>query len=203
MPTIDADAVTSVTAAMTPPAPCAPAPATGSIRILGIDPGSQRTGIGIVDVDTLGRSRHVHHQTLVLLGNASFHLRLKQIFDDLGAVIGHWRPDEIAIERVFVARNNAESALKLGQARGAAICAAVRGGQPLHEYSASQVKQAVVGRGSADKGQIQHMIAMLLSLTGRIQADAADALAIALTHAHTRTTVGRTGLGRSSWRRMR
>ena len=90
----------AATSPVTPAEPPAPGRATGSTRILGIDPGSQRTGIGIVDVDALGRSRHVHHQTVVLLGQASFHLRLKQIFDDLGAVIGHWQPDEIAIERV-------------------------------------------------------------------------------------------------------
>ncbi|MCK9489515.1 MAG: crossover junction endodeoxyribonuclease RuvC [Xanthomonadales bacterium] len=179
------------------------AAATGTTRIMGIDPGSQRTGIGIVDVDALGRSRHVHHQTLVLLGNATFHLRLKQIFDELGAAIATWQPDEIAIERVFAGRNNAESALKLGQARGAAICAAAIGGQPLHEYAATAVKQAVVGRGSADKAQIQHMVGLLLGLGGRIQADAADALAIAITHAHTHGTLGRTGVSRSSWRRSR
>lgn len=91
--------------------------------------------------------------------------------------------------------------LKLGQARGAAICAVVSQGHDIHEYAAKEVKQAVVGRGAADKAQIQHMVGILLALPGRIQADAADALAIALTHAHTRASLQRTGLTRGSWRR--
>lgn len=170
---------------------------------MGIDPGSQRTGVGVVEVDAAGRSVHLHHQTLDLLDNESFALRLKQIFDELGELIRTWRPDEIAIERVFAARNNADSVLKLGQARGAAICAIVQNGHDIHEYAAKEVKQAVVGRGAADKKQIQHMVGVLLGLAGRIQADAADALAIALTHAHTRSTLGRTGVTRGAWRRRR
>lgn len=170
---------------------------------MGIDPGSQRTGVGIVDVDAAGRVVHVYHQTLALLDNDSFALRLKQIFVELGALIVQWRPDEIAIERVFAARNNADSVLKLGQARGAAICAVVQHGHDIHEYAAKEVKQAIVGRGAADKAQIQHMVGVLLGLAGKIQADAADALAIALTHAHTRATLQRTGVDRSAWRRRR
>lgn len=189
------------------PSPQTPVPSpvarSAAVRIMGIDPGSQRTGVGIVDVDIAGRSVHVHHQTLVLLDNESFALRLKQIFDDLGALIDQWRPDEVAIERVFAARNNADSVLKLGQARGAAICAVVQHGHGIHEYAAKEVKQAVVGRGAAEKAQIQHMVGVLLGLSGRIQADAADALAIALTHAHTRSTLGRVGVARSAWRRRR
>lgn len=172
-------------------------------RILGIDPGSQRTGVGIVDVDAAGRTVHVHHDTLMLLDNDSFAMRLKQIFVDLGALIDAWTPDEIAIERVFAARNNADSVLKLGQARGAAICAVVQRGHDIHEYAAKEVKQAVVGRGAAEKSQIQHMIGVLLNLSGKIQPDAADALAIALTHAHTRSTLALTGVARSAWRRRR
>jgi crossover junction endodeoxyribonuclease RuvC len=174
-----------------------------TVRIMGIDPGSQRTGVGVVDVDAAGRTTHVHHQTLGLLDNDSFALRLKQIFDQLGELIERWQPAEIAIENVYVARNNAESALKLGQARGAAICAVVHHGRAVHEYAAAEVKQAVVGRGGAGKDQVQHMVGMLLGLAGPIQADAADALAIALTHAHTRATLGRTGVKRSDWRRGR
>jgi crossover junction endodeoxyribonuclease RuvC len=170
---------------------------------MGIDPGSQRTGVGIVDVDAAGRTVHVHHDTIVLLDNESFALRLKQIFDDLCALIDRFAPQEIAIERVFAARNNADSVLKLGQARGAAICAVVQRGHAVHEYAAKEVKQAVVGRGAAEKAQIQHMIGVLLGLPGRVQADAADALAIAITHAHTRSTLGRTGLERVTWRRRR
>ncbi|MEO8459936.1 MAG: crossover junction endodeoxyribonuclease RuvC [Dokdonella sp.] len=172
------------------------------VRILGIDPGSQRTGVGIIDVDATGRSRHVFHTALALLGNENFHLRLKQIFDELGAIIDEYAPHEVAIERVFMARNP-DSALKLGQARGAAICAVVSRGLALTEYAAREVKQAVVGGGAADKSQVQHMVGILLELPGRLQADAADALAIALAHAHTRMTLDRIGIPRAAWRRRR
>ena len=171
-------------------------------RILGIDPGSQRTGIGIIDADALGHTRHVYHAALELLDNDTFPLRLKQIFDDLCALIDEHRPDEVAIERVFMARN-ADSALKLGQARGAAICAAVHKGLAITEYAAKEIKQAVVGGGGADKSQVQHMICLLLNLSQKLQADAADALAVALTHAHTRASVQRIGIPRTAWRRRR
>ena len=171
-------------------------------RILGIDPGSQRTGIGIIDADPAGRTRHVYHAALELLENDTFPLRLKQIFDDLCALIDEHRPDEVAIERVFMARN-ADSALKLGQARGAAICAAVHKGLAITEYAPKEIKQAVVGGGAADKAQVQHMVGILLSLAQKLQADAADALAVALTHAHTRASVQRIGIPRTAWRRRR
>lgn len=170
-------------------------------RILGIDPGSQRTGVGIVDADALGQTRHVHHQTLDLLGHATFAARLKQIHDELIAIIDGFRPDEVAIERVFAARNNADSVLKLGQARGAAIVAVVARGLPLAEYAAKEIKQAVVGTGSADKRQVQHMVGILLSHREAIQADAADALAIAITHGVTRASLARVGIPRNAWRR--
>lgn len=169
-------------------------------RILGIDPGSQRTGVGIIDADAKGHMTAVFQTTLHLLDNETFHLRLKQIFDDLVAIIRDYRPDEVAIERVFMARN-ADSALKLGQARGAAICAVVHGGLALTEYAPKEIKQAVVGGGAADKTQIQHMVGILLNLREKLQADAADALAIAITHAHTRATVSRIGIPRAAWRR--
>jgi crossover junction endodeoxyribonuclease RuvC len=175
--------------------------AVARLRILGIDPGSQRTGVGLIEADPLGHAVHVHHQTLHLTDNESFALRLKQIFDDLGALLDEWRPHEVAIERVFAARNNADSVLKLGQARGAAICAVVSRGLAIHEYAAKEVKQAVVGTGGADKAQIQHMVGVLLRQPGKLQADAADALAIALTHAHTRATTARIGIPRIAWRR--
>ncbi len=159
---------------------------------MGIDPGSQRTGIGIIDVDGAGRSQHVFHTAVSLLGNENFPLRLKQIFDEILATIAEHRPHEVAIERVFMARN-ADSALKLGQARGAAICAAVQAGLPISEYAAREIKQSVTGGGGAEKRQVQHMVGILLCLTQKLQADAADALAIALTHAHTRTTAQRIG----------
>ena len=176
------------------------APLAGSVRIIGIDPGSRHTGVGIVDVDPAGRTRHVFHAALNLVGNEDFARRLKQIFDELGAIVARYAPQEAAIERVFMARNP-DSALKLGQARGAAICAVVQHGVGVTEYAAREVKQAVVGTGAGDKTQVQHMVGVLLELPGKLQADAADALAIALTHAHTRSTIARLGIPRTAWRR--
>jgi len=173
-----------------------------SVRILGIDPGSQRTGVGVIDADAAGRHRHVFHTALALLDNDTFPLRLKQIFDELCALIDEHKPDEVAIERVFMARNP-DSALKLGQARGAAICAAVHKGLSVTEYAPKEIKQAVVGGGAADKTQIQHMVGVLLNISQKLQADAADALAVALTHAHTRASIERIGIPRSAWRRRR
>ncbi|MEO7063610.1 MAG: crossover junction endodeoxyribonuclease RuvC [Dokdonella sp.] len=169
-------------------------------RILGIDPGSQRTGVGIIDVDATGKSRHVFDTALNLLGNDDFAGRLKQIFDEIGAIIAEYSPQEAAIERVFMARNP-DSALKLGQARGAAICAIMHGGISVTEYAAREVKQAVVGTGAGDKTQVQHMVGILLNHSAKLQADAADALAIALAHAHTRSSLQRIGIPRSAWRR--
>ena len=167
---------------------------------MGIDPGSQRTGIGIIDAGPAGMSGHVFHCAIALLGNENFPLRLKQIFDDISALIDEYRPAEIAIERVFMARNP-DSALKLGQARGAAICAVVSRGLALSEYAPKEIKQAIVGKGGAEKPQVQHMVGVLLNLREKLQADAADALAIALTHAHTRSSIARLGISRSDWRR--
>lgn len=175
-------------------------------RILGIDPGSQCTGVGIIDVDAAGKATHVFHTPLKLLegdaaGKNEFPLRLKLLFQGLGEVIDAHHPDEIAIERVFMARNP-DSALKLGHARGAAICAAVMRDLPVHEYAAREVKLAVVGKGSADKAQVQHMVGVILNLKGKLQADAADALAIAITHAHVRASAHRMGVGvREVWSR--
>jgi crossover junction endodeoxyribonuclease RuvC len=170
-------------------------------RILGIDPGSQRTGIGIIDVDAAGRVSHVHHAPLVLLGAEDFPRRLRVLLDGLSEVIATWQPHEVAIEKVFMARNP-DSALKLGQARGAAICAVVMRDLPVHEYAAKEVKLAVVGKGSAEKQQIQHMVGIMLGLHGKLQADAADALAVAITHAHVRATANRLGVdSRLAWSR--
>ena len=164
-----------------------------AVRIIGIDPGSRHTGVGIIDVDAMGASRHVFHTALNLIDNENFAQRLKQIFDELSAIVADYAPQEAAIERVFMARNP-DSALKLGQARGAAICAIVNRGVGMTEYAAREVKQAVVGTGAGDKSQVQHMVGILLNLPGRLQADAADALAIALAHAHTRATIQRIGV---------
>ena len=150
-------------------------------RILGIDPGSRITGIGIIDTDGR-RNQHVF-STCLRLGDASFPERLGTIFSELSRIIREYQPLEMAIESVFVS-NNPASALKLGQARGAAICAGVIAGLPVAEYSPKEVKQATVGKGGADKAQVQHMVKLLLSLQGRLQVDTADALAVALCHAH-------------------
>ncbi len=175
-------------------------------RILGIDPGSQRTGVGIIDVDAAGKTTHVFHAPLNLLSadedtRDNFPLRLKRLLAGLGDILDTHRPDEVAIEKVFMARNP-DSALKLGQARGAAICAVVMRDLPVHEYAAKEVKLAVVGSGGAHKAQIQHMVGMMLNLNGKLQADAADALAIAITHAHVRATALRLGVNvRQAWRK--
>lgn len=151
-------------------------------RILGIDPGSRQTGVGVIESD--GRhSRHLF-STCLRLGDAAFPERLGVIFTEITQIIREHQPDAMAIENVFVS-NNALAALKLGQARGAAICAGVTCGLPVAEYSPREVKQATVGKGAADKTQVQHMVKILLGLQGRLQADAADALAVALCHAHT------------------
>ncbi|HEX7342479.1 MAG TPA: crossover junction endodeoxyribonuclease RuvC [Rhodanobacteraceae bacterium] len=184
------------------PASAAGDAAPAGARILGIDPGSRFTGVGIIDVDAQGTLSHVFHTALAVGGEDNFPLRLKCIFDELCAIIDAHRPGECGIERVFMARN-ADSALKLGQARGAAICAVVCRGVDVHEYAPTEVKQAVVGGGRADKAQVQHMVGMLLGLKGPLQADAADALAIAITHAHTRASTQRLGVARSQWRRRR
>ncbi len=183
--------------------PAAPAAAVvRSVRIIGIDPGSQRTGVGIIDIGEDGRSSHVFHTAINLLGAEDFAGRLKLLFDALGAIVAEHAPQEAALERVFLARNP-DSALKLGQARGAAICALAQHGLTIHEYAAREVKQAVVGSGAGDKTQVQHMVGLLLELRERLQADAADALAIALTHAHVRASVTRLGVTRQAWRRRR
>lgn len=188
---------------MTPgPASASADAASAATRILGIDPGSRFTGIGIIDVDAHGKLSHVFHTALTVGQEATFPLRLKRIYDEVCAIIGQYAPAECGIERVFMARN-ADSALKLGQARGAAICAVVSQGVEVHEYAPTEVKQAVVGGGRAEKAQVQHMVGMLLGLKGPLQADAADALAIAITHAHTRQSTQRLGVSRGNWRRHR
>ena len=170
-------------------------------RILGIDPGSVRTGVGIIDVDATGRATHVHHQAILLTGAEDFPKRLKLLLDGLSAIFDAYCPQEVAIERVFMAKNP-DSALKLGQARGAALCAAVLRDLPVHEYAAKEIKLAVVGQGGADKSQVQHMVGVMLSLQGKLQADAADALAVAITHAHVRSTAQRLGVStKQAWGR--
>jgi crossover junction endodeoxyribonuclease RuvC len=158
------------------------------MRIIGIDPGSRLTGYGLIDSDGM-RSVHLAHGVLKL-GGESLPPRLGEIFKAVNQLIREYRPDVMAIEQVFVAKNPS-SALKLGQARGAAICAAMHCGIDVAEYTPTRIKQAVVGTGRAEKAQIQHMVQMILGLRERLQADAADALAVALSHAHTQITLMR------------
>jgi crossover junction endodeoxyribonuclease RuvC len=161
------------------------------IRLLGIDPGSRITGYGIIDVDG-PRHRYVASGCIATASNRPVPERLKTIFEELSTVVARYRPLETAIEQVFMHRNP-DSALKLGQARGAALCAVVMAGLPVSEYAPRAIKQAVVGGGAADKAQIQYMIKLLLNLPEAPPADAADALAIALCHGHTRQTQQRLG----------
>ncbi|MDB6164054.1 MAG: ruvC [Xanthomonadaceae bacterium] len=173
-------------------------------RILGIDPGSQRTGIGVIDMAADGRCTFVHAQALVLLDAADFPSRLGLLCEGLEALLEQWQPQQIAIETVFMDKS-AMSALKLGHARGAALATVVRRRLPVSEYEPRVIKQSLVGRGAADKVQVQHMVRLLLNLLpdAKLQADAADALAVALTHAHMSATATRTGLTTDQLRRRR
>ncbi|MDT4290420.1 crossover junction endodeoxyribonuclease RuvC [Methylomonas sp. MO1] len=157
-------------------------------RILGIDPGSRITGYGVVESTPRG-IRYVA-SGCIRIKSDEFPERLKQIFDGVSQVIELYRPEQMAIEQVFM-HKNADSALKLGQARGAAICATLNRDLPVFEYAARQVKQALVGKGNADKLQVQHMVKILLSIQGDMQIDASDALAIGLCHSHYQETAMR------------
>jgi crossover junction endodeoxyribonuclease RuvC len=163
------------------PAEPRPAPAV-NVRILGLDPGSRRTGFGVIECRGPDYT-HVAHGCIAVAG-LELAERLRQIFEGLQALIAQHTPGEIAVERVFVNRN-VDSALKLGQARGAALCA-IPQGVPVFEYAPRAIKLALVGSGAAEKAQVAHMIKILLQLDGKISPDAADALAIAVCHAHTR-----------------
>ena len=155
-------------------------------RILGIDPGSRATGYGIIDARHRGSEcALVHWGTIQTQGEHSE--RLKQIFVEMGDLVREFMPGEVAIERVFVHRNP-DSALKLGQARAAALCATFEADLPVFEYAARHIKKAIVGRGGADKTQVQQMVKLLLGMKAEPQADAADALAAALCHSHARNT---------------
>ena len=160
-----------------------------SRRILGIDPGSRVTGYGIIDSDG-SHSTHVASGCVKLDTSVDVAHRLGEIFTELSMIIKEYRPSELAVEEVFLS-NNASSALKLGQARGAAICSASVNGLQISEYSAKAVKQAVVGSGGADKSQVQHMVKLILNLKETLKADQADALAVALAHAHSSSTKSR------------
>jgi len=154
--------------------------------ILGIDPGSRITGYGVI------RQSRNQFQYLgsgcIRLGDAPLPERLINIFNGVSEIITQFKPDSFAIEQVFLA-HNPDSALKLGQARGSAIVAAGHAGLEVAEFSARQIKQAVVGKGNAEKAQVQHMVSHILKLNQKPQADAADALAVALCYAHTRQSL--------------
>ncbi|WP_027147374.1 MULTISPECIES: crossover junction endodeoxyribonuclease RuvC [Methylobacter] len=157
-------------------------------RILGIDPGSRITGYGIIEESPRGY-RYIASGSIRISADY-FPDRLKQIFDGVLEIVDLYQPEQMAIEQVFM-HKNADSALKLGQARGAAICAVQVTDLPVFEYAARQVKQALVGKGSAEKLQVQHMVKILLNLQGELQIDASDALGISLCHAHYQQTARR------------
>ena len=158
-----------------------PARAAG-LRILGLDPGSRRTGYGVIERRGADWVHVAHGCVTVTAIEDSLSERLRVIFETLRELIATHLPGEVAIERVFVNRN-VDSALKLGQARGAALCAVPKG-LPVFEYAPRAIKLALVGSGAAEKAQVAHMIRTLLGLQGRISPDAADALAVAVCHAH-------------------
>jgi len=166
-----------------------PQASQGRIRVLGIDPGLRITGFGVID-KTGNTLDYVTSGCIKTPADGGLALRLKTILDGLGEVIAANRPDQVAIEKVFV-NSNPQSTLLLGQARGTAICAAVLHDLDVAEYTALQIKQAVTGQGKAAKEQVQDMVKRLLRLAGDPSADAADALACAICHAH-----GGQGLGK-------
>ncbi len=159
------------------------------MRLIGLDPGLQHTGWGVIDA-TAGRLRHVADGVLTTRPEAPLPLRLVALADGLAAVIRRFSPDEAAVEETFVNRNPV-STLKLGQARGIALLVSAQAGIPVTEYLPNLVKKSVVGAGHAGKEQVQLMVRMLLPGATLTTADAADALAVAVCHAHHRETAAR------------
>jgi len=157
-------------------------------RILGIDPGSRITGYGVIEFKG-NRIKKLTSGSIKVSAN-SFPFRIKEIYDRVLSIAEEYVPVDLAIEKVFVQRN-VDSALKLGQARGAAMCAAMSYVEEVYEYAPNQIKQAVVGHGHADKAQVQHMVKIILSLDELPQSDEADALACAICHRHMKKTLDR------------
>lgn len=151
--------------------------------ILGIDPGSRKTGYGVIERAGT-KTRYIASGVIRIPTEFALPERLREIFLAVSEIVAQYHPDEMAVEQVFMAKS-AGSALKLGQARGAAIVAGVSRNLAVFEYEARKVKQSVVGTGAADKLQVQHMVKTLLDLPRAPQEDAADALAVALCHANT------------------
>jgi len=162
-------------------------------RILGIDPGSRLTGFGILDFR--GDAPSYVASGTVKSVDGGFADRLRHIFEAVSAIVTEYRPEVVAIESVFMHRN-AGSALKLGQARAAALCATFGHAIDVYEYAPREIKQAVTGTGSATKEQVQHMIVSLLQLDGTPAPDAADALAAALCHGNRRRMQAQLGTGK-------
>jgi len=160
---------------------------TNAIRIIGLDPGLRRTGWGVVACEG-ARLVHIAHGVIAPPEKAAFSDRLLMLFEGLCEVIAAHKPDEAAVEEVFV-NMNPSSTLKLGHARACALIAPARAGLPVAEYAARLVKKSIVGTGAADKDQIGFMIRRLLPTAGDTTADAADALAVAITHAHLRRSL--------------
>jgi crossover junction endodeoxyribonuclease RuvC len=156
---------------------------TGTLTILGIDPGSQVTGFGVIAAE--GASLRYLASGCIRTRGGDMAGRLRVIYQGAMKLVGEYRPDEICIERVFIHRN-ADSALKLGHARAAALCGTFVHEAPVHEYAPREIKLAVTGSGAAEKEQVAHMVRRLLSLKGPLAADAADALAVAICHAQLR-----------------
>ena len=163
------------------------------VRILGLDPGSRITGYGLVDAGAQGL-RYVA-SGCIRVGEGEMAARLLAIHRHVSELVDAYSPAEVAVERVFMARNP-DSALKLGQARGAALCGACGSGAQVFEYAPRAVKLTVTGTGNAEKTQVMHMIKSLLVLEGRLSSDAADALAIAVCHAQHRNGTARLQAGR-------
>lgn len=168
-------------------------------RILGIDPGSRNTGFGVIDTD--GRNSQRIDSGCIRVGDHPWPERLGLIFDRIARVVAEHQPHEMAVEQLIFARDP-NAALKLGQARGAVLCAGLKAGVQVHEYSPKSVKLAVVGTGGADKYQVQHMVRILLNLDEAPTEDEADALALALCHAHSMGIPARKRAA-ASWRDFR
>jgi crossover junction endodeoxyribonuclease RuvC len=168
-------------------------------RILGIDPGSRITGYGLIASDGIRSIRLA--SGCIRVGEYPWPERLGRIFDGVAAVVAEHQPHEMAVEQLIFARDPT-AALKLGQARGAVICAGLKGGVQVHEYSPKSVKLAVVGTGGADKAQVQHMVRVLLALAEEPGEDEADALALAICHAHSMGIPARKRAA-ASWRDFR